>query len=170
MKPKLRIVLVGVLFLLLSLLEHCSGPLWWDCNPPYTLCCVAVCALFAGEKIASVFGLCVGLFADAMTADVFGLRGVLYLFFGYMIAFFAEKVLSRNVFAGTLTGIVTALLCEFALFGVTCLSRPVPFSVAGPYVLLPRFVMSFPVTLLLYGVFWLMYRERDVYPTSRRRR
>ena len=170
MKPKLRIVLIGVLFVLLSLLEHCSGPLWWDCNPPYTLCCVAICALFAGEKVSSIFGLCMGLFADAMNADVFGLRGVLYLFFGYMIAFLAEKVLSRNVLSGVLTGVVSALLCEFAVFGVNTLYRTVPFAVAGTYVLMPRVVMSLPVTLLLYGVFWLTYREREVYPTSRRRR
>ena len=170
MKPKLRIVLIGILFFLFSLTEHCTGPIWWECNPPYSLCCVAVCAMFAGEKVSAIFGLALGLFADAMTAEVFGLRGVLYLFFGYMIAFLAEKVLSRNVFSCVLTGTVSAFLCELALFGVNSLYLKIPFEIAGTYVFLPRVVMSLPVTLLLFGIFWLMYRERDVYPSPRRRR
>jgi len=169
MKPKLRIVIIGVLFLLLALTEHCTGPLWWECNPPYLLSAVAICAMFCGEKVASVFGLVSGLFADSMTSGVFGMRAVLFLFFGYMVAFLAEKVLSRNVFSCTLAGVVCVALNELAFWGVANLYDAVPMATAARYVFLPRLAMSLPVLLLLYLFFFLLYRERDVYPTRRRR-
>ena len=169
MKPKLRLILVGILFLLLGLLEHCTGPVWWDCNPPYLLCAVVVCAMFSGEKAAALFGLFCGLLADGMTAGLFGLRGVLYLFFGYIIVFLTEKILSRNVFSCTLTGLLSVALGETAAWGVLCLQVPIPFLIAAQYVFLPRLVLSLPLLVLLYGVFSLLYRESDGFSLGRRR-
>ncbi len=167
MKPKLRLVLIGILFLLLGLAEHCIGPFWWGCNPPYLLCAVVVCAMFSGEKTAALFGLFSGLFADAMTSGIFGLKAVIFLFFGYMIAFLAEKILSRNVFSCTLAGILSVALSEFAVWGIENLDHPVPLLTAAQYVFLPRLVMCLPVLLLLYVLFTLLFRERDGYPVRR---
>lgn len=167
MKIKLRYVLMGVLFLVLALTEHCVGPLWWGCNPPYSLCAVAVCAMFAGEKVASLVGLVLGLFSDAMVSGVFGVRAILFLFFGYMIAFFAEKILSRNVFSCILAGTVCVALSELASWGIVSLSSAIPFGAAAQYVFIPRIAMSLPVLPLLYGVFFLLYREPDNSPTAR---
>ena len=161
MKPKLRLILVGILFLILGLGEHCIGPLWWGCNPPMLLCAVTVCAMFSGEKSAALFGLFSGLFADAMVPGVFGLNAVLFLFFGYLIAFLSETVLSRNVFSCTVAGMLTVALCELAGWGVECLSSPIPLPTAAYYVFLPRFVMALPVLLILYLLFSLLFRERD---------
>ena len=169
MKPKLRIVIIGLLFVLLALTEHCTGPLWWECNPPYLLCAVTVCAMFCGEKVASLFGLVAGLFADSMTSGVFGLRAVLYLVLGYLIAFFAEKVLSRNIFTCILTGILSVALNELAFWGVVSLKHTIPLATAAQYVFLPRLTMCLPVLIVLYFLFFLFYREREVYPTRRRR-
>lgn len=167
MKPKLRTAVIGLIFLLLGLIEHCIGPFWFGCNPPYLLCAVVICALFAGEKSAALFGLFSGLFADAMTSGIFGLRAVFFLFFGYMIAFLAEKILSRNVFSGTLAGMLSVGLCELAVWGIECMKTPVPFVTAARYVFLPRLVMALPVLLLLYVLFTLLFRERDGYPVRR---
>ena len=169
MKTTIRYFLLGLLFLFLALTEHCVGPFWWGCNPPYLLCAVSVCAMFSGEKVASVLGLVAGLFADSMTAGIFGLQAVLFLFFGYIIAFFSEKVLSRNVLTCLLSGLVAVILSELASWGVLCLETPVSLVLAARYVFFPRIVMSFPVLLLLYGVFFLLYREQDSSPTARRR-
>ncbi len=168
MKQKLRFVLTVLLFLILGLTEHCVGPLWLGCNPPYLLCAVVVCAMFAGEKVAALFGLFSGLFSDAMIPGIFGLRGVLLLFFGYMIAFLTEKIISRNVFSCTVVGILSVALGELALWGIQCMDRPVPFLTAAQYVFLPRVSMSIPVLLLLYVVFTLLFRDRDGYPVRRR--
>ncbi|MBQ4323335.1 MAG: rod shape-determining protein MreD, partial [Clostridia bacterium] len=168
MKVKLRPILIGILFLFLALTEHCTGPLWWECNPPYLLCAVAICSLFGGEKLASILGLVSGLFADSMTSGVFGVRAVLFLFFGYMVAFLAEKVLSRNVFSATLTGLGCVILGELASWGILCLSQSIPFVTAAQFVFVPRVVMSLPVILLLYVLFSFLYREREpVYPVGR---
>lgn len=170
MKPKLRLVLAGVLFLFLGLLEHCSGPLWWDCNPPYLLCCVAVFSMFAGQKSAALFGLAAGLFADFTASGVFGVRAVLYLSLGYLIVFLGEKVLSRNIFTVTLTGVLCVALGEISVWGVVCLGRPEAFAVAAQYVFLPRVAMSIPVVLLLYLFFVLLFGEKEPYSPRRRRR
>lgn len=169
MKPKLRFAFVGILFLLLGLLEHCTGPLWWDCNPPYLLCAVAVCAMFMGEKSASLLGLFAGLVADAMTDGLFGLRAVMYLILGYLIAFLTEKILSRNVFSCALAGLLSVVLVELAAWGTVCLQQPVSFVSAAEYVFLPRVVLSLPVVLLLYLIFSFLYREGEGYPVRRRR-
>lgn len=168
MKPKLRLILMGILFVFLGLMEHCCGPLWWGCNPPYLLCAVVVCAMFCGEKEASLFGLVSGLFADVMAGGLFGMKAVVYLFFGYMIAFLGEKILSRNVFSCTLAGILSVLLNELAAWGIVSLNTPVPAAAAAQYVFFPRVAMSLPVLLLLYLVFKLLFRERDIYPVRRR--
>lgn len=169
MNTKLRYVLIALLFVLLALVEHCTGPLWWSCNPPYLLCAVTVCAMFSGEKSASLFGLVVGLFADTMTAGLFGVRAILFLFFGYMIAFLEEKILSRNLLSCLLAGVVSVAVSELAFWGIAGLSYSVFPASAAQYVLLPRIAMSVPVLLLLYGVFFLLYREQDSSPTARRR-
>ncbi|MBO5248770.1 MAG: rod shape-determining protein MreD [Clostridia bacterium] len=168
MKPKLRWIITGILFLILGLTEHCVGPFWWGCNPPYLLCCVVVCAMFFEEKTASLFGLIFGLFADSMSSGIFGFRGVLYLCFGYLVAFLSERVLSRNVFSSTLTGILSVALAEIISWGVENLNHTVPFVQAARYVFLPRLVMALPVMLLLYVVFTVLFRERDSYPVRRR--
>ena len=168
MNPKLRFVLIGILFLLLGLTESCVGPLWWGCNPPYLLCAVVVCAMFSGEKAAALFGLFLGLFADSMASGIFGLRGVMYLFFGYMIAFLTEKIISRNVFSCMITGILAVALNELALWGIENLNHPVPFFSAAQYVFLPRLVMGLPVLFLLYLLFFRLYREREGYSVRRR--
>ncbi len=163
MKPKLRLFDIALLFLLCGLAEHCIGPLWWGCNPPYLLCATVVCSLFSGEKSAALFGLFAGLFADSVSAGVFGLRGVMFLVFAYLLAFFAEAFLTRNVFTCLLSGVVTVGLSELAVFGIENLSHPVAFPTAAYYIFLPRLVMSVPVLLLLYVVFSLLFRERDGY-------
>ena len=167
MKPYLRLILIGLLFLLLGLGEHCIGPLWWGCNPPALLCAVVVCSMFSGEKAAALFGLFSGLFADAMTTGIFGLRAVLFLIFGYMIAFLGETVLSRNVFSCTLAGILSVALSELAVWGLECLSAPVHISDAAQYVFMPRILMALPVLLLLYLIFTLLFRDRDGYVRRR---
>ncbi|MBO5214482.1 MAG: rod shape-determining protein MreD [Clostridia bacterium] len=168
MKPKLRLILTGILFLLLGLTEFCVGPLWWGCNPPYLLCAVVVYAMFSGEKSAALFGLFSGLFADSMTSGVFGLHGVMYLFFGYMIVFLTEKIISGNVFSCTITGILTVALNEFALWGIENLDHPTDLLTAAQYVFLPRLVMSLPLLFLLYSLFSFLFRERDGYSAGRR--
>jgi rod shape-determining protein MreD len=123
--------------------------------------------MFSGEKAAALFGLVSGLFADAMASGIFGLRAVMFLFFGYMIAFLTEKILSRNVISCALTGILSVGFSELAEWGIFCQNTPVDFATAAQYVFLPRVVMSLPVVLFLYYVFTLLYRERDVYPVRR---
>lgn len=166
----IRWVLMGGLFLLLGLIEHCTGPLWWHCNPPYLLCAVVLCAMFSGEKAASLYGLFSGLFADAMTAGVFGLHGAIYLIVGYLVAFLTEKILSRNVFSCTLTALLFVGLNEALSYLIVTLGSPISLSAALQYVFLPRLVMSLPVILILYVLFVLLYREREAYPTRRRLR
>ncbi len=168
MKPKVRLILTVILFLLLGLMEFCVGPFWWGCNPPYLLCAVVVCAMFFGEKEAAWFGLFSGLFADSMASGIFGLHAVMYLFFGYMIAFLIEKILSRNVFSCMLTGILFVLLNELALWGIETFDHSISLLTAAQYVFLPRLVMSLPVLFLLYLVFSVMFRERDGYSFRRR--
>ncbi len=167
MKPKIRLLILSLLFLLLALTEHCIGPFWWGCNPPYLLCFTVVCALFSGEKTAAIFGLLAGLVADSASAGVFGLRAVMFLVFAYLLAFFTEAFLSRNVFTCLLSGVVTVGLSELAVFGIENLSHPVPIQTAAYYIFLPRLVMSVPLLLLLYIVFSLLFRERDGYPVRR---
>ncbi len=167
MKPKLRLVLIGILFLVLGLAEHCVGPFWWGCNPPYLLCAVVVCAMFCGEKAASLFGLFFGLFADSMASGIFGFRAVTYLIFGYVIAFLVEKILSRNVFSGMITGILSVALYELILWGVEGLNHSVLLLTAAQYIFLPRLVMSLPVLFLLYLLFSLWFRDRDGYSFRR---
>lgn len=167
MKPKFRLVLAGILFLFLGLLEHCVGPFWWGCNPPYLLCSVVVFSMFSQEKSSALFGLFSGLFADSMTAGIFGLRGVMYLFFGYFIAFLTEKILSRNVFSCALTGILSVALSELAFWGIENLNYSVSLQTAAQYVFLPRLVMCLPVILCLYFLFSLLFRERDGYSFRR---
>ena len=168
MKPKFRLIVTGILFLFLGLIEFCIGPFWWGCNPPYLLCAVVVCAMFFGEKSAAWFGLFSGLFADAMASGIFGLHAVMYLLFGYMIAFLTEKILSRNVFSCMITGIFSVVLNEVVLWGIETLNHPIDFLTAAQYVFLPRLVMSLPVLFLLYLVFSAMFRERDGYSFRRR--
>lgn len=171
MKPKLRMILIGILFLFLGLLELCTGPLWWGCNPPYLLCATAVLACFAEEKTASLFGLAAGLIADFCSLGVFGIRAVLYLAIGYLTVFALETFLSRNVFSGVLLGILSVAVAELAAWGIAGLGGTVyPFAFAARTVFLPRLSMSVPVILLLYALFRVMYRERDSYPVRRRRR
>ncbi len=167
MKPKIRLLFIGVLFLILGLAEHCVGPVWWGCNPPYLLCTVVVCAMFCGEKAAPLFGLFSGLFADSMASGIFGFRAVTYLIFGYMIAFLVEKILSRNVFSSTLAGVLSVALYEFMLWGIESLDSTIPLLSAARYVFWPRLAMSLPVLLSLYFVFFLLFREREGYPARR---
>ncbi len=167
MRAKLKFVWIGLLFAVLGLLEHCVGPLWWGCNPPLLLCTVVVCAMFEGEKAAALFGLFAGLFADAMTSGVFGLKAVLFLFFGYFIAFLEEKILSRNIISSTITGIFCVGLMELIGWMIASLNSTIPFWTAAQYVFLPRLVMSLPVLLLLYIVFILLSRERDGFSVRR---
>lgn len=167
MKPKLRLVFIGILFLLLGLAEHCVGPFWWGCNPPYLLCAIVICAMFCGEKSAALFGLFAGLFADSMASGIFGFRAVTYLIFGYIIAFLVEKIISRNVFSAIFTGILSVALYEILLWGVESLDHQVEFLTVAQYILLPRLVMSLPVLFLLYLVFTLLFRDRDGYSFRR---
>lgn len=168
MKPNLRLIFTGILFLFLGLMEFCVGPFWWGCNPPYLLCAVAVCAMFFGEKPAALFGLFSGLFADSMASGIFGLHAVMYLFFGYMVAFLTEKIISRNVFSCMITGSFSVILNELALWGIETLDHSIDLLAAAQYVFLPRLVMGLPVLFLLYLVFSAMFRERDGYSFGRR--
>ena len=169
MRPKFKLkwIWISLLFLILGLSEHCLGPVWWGCNPPLLLCAVAVCSMFEGEKAGALFGLLAGLFADVMTGGVFGLRAVSFLILGYLIAFLEEKILSRNVFSCTLTGMLSVAVGELAGWGVVCLNSTVPFLTAAQYVFLPRLAMSLPVLFILYIVFKLLSRERDGYSVRR---
>ncbi len=167
MKLKWKLLWIGLLFIGLGLAEHCIGPVWWGCNPPLLLCAVVVCAMFEGEKSAALFGLFSGLFADAMLSGVFGLRAVLFLIFGYLIAFLEEKILSRNVFSCTIAGMISVALMELLEWGIVGMNHPVPFWTAAQYVFLPRLAMSLPVLLLLYPLFVLFSRERDGFSPRR---
>lgn len=166
-KFKLKWIWTSLLFLMLALCEHCLGPIWWGCNPPLLLCAVAVCAMFEGEKSAALYGLFAGLFADVMAGGVFGVRGVLFLILGYLIAFLEEKIVSRNVFSCTITGMIAVAVGELAGWGIVCLNSTVSFLTAAKYVFLPRLAMSLPVLLLLYIIFKLLTRERDVFSVRR---
>ena len=167
MKAKLKPIWIGLIFVLLGLCEHCIGPLWWGCNPPFLLCAVVVCAVFEGAKRAALFGLFSGLFADVMVSGVFGMKAVLFLIFGYLMAFLEDKILSRNVVSSTIAGMICVGLMELIGWGIASLQGTVPFWTAAQYVFLPRLVMSLPVLLLLYVVFTLLSRERDGFSVRR---
>lgn len=167
MRAKLKPIWIGLIFVLLGLCEHCIGPLWWGCNPPLLLCAVVICSMFEGAKYGALFGLFAGLFADIMVPGVFGLKAVLFLILGYLVAFLEDKILSRNILSSTLAGMVCVALMEIIGWGIASLQGSVPFLTAAQYVFLPRLAMSLPVLLLLYFVFTLLSRDREGFSARR---
>ena len=167
MRRLLRWVYTGILFLLLGLLEYCFGPIWMGCNPPYLVCAIVVCSMFFDEKSAAIFGLCAGLFADASSWGLFGLKAAFYMVLAYLIAFLTEKILSRNVITSTVVGFGCVFLSELLSYWLHSLSQEVSFLTALRFVFFPRLVMCVPVLLLLYLFFFFLFRDRETRPGRR---
>lgn len=125
-------------------------------TPNFLLLLTIAVSFRESENFSGFFGLCCGFLADAVTGSAVGLKAVLYMFLGYLIAvglqtFFRPLFLSYVYICVGALCVSTILEYLFLLL----LRGPLPFTDALLHTILPQVLLG---GVWSYGVYYLVYR------------
>lgn len=148
---KKRAVLYGIFCFLMFLLSRVIVPFTiHGVGPCYVLAAVVCVALTENEKIGAILGLCFGLLLDLTSGGLFGATAVLYATAGYLLGVISgDKV--RPGLPVALLSVSAVLLVQEVLSAVAYVLRGGEHGgEALLLVTLPKFLMTLPVTVVVY--------------------
>lgn len=116
--------------------------------------------VFENEKYASIYGLIIGLLSDYTSGSIFGLRSIMYMLLGYIIAVLVDELMKK--------GFVTFLLVFLVLFIFSrsifilqylLLEGKSPLGIILLNITLPDLLLTAPFALILGFPLYLLRRK-----------
>lgn len=151
-----RVIRYSFLFLILWLMESIVCPITLrGIYPEYILVSVICLSMREYEKTGAIFGLIFGLLSDFTCSGVFGVKGVFFMAFGYVIGLLSRKYIDLNFMSACLVTVVCSSLFFFFTGLVGSFFVHETFYSVLSHIIIPKLVLTLPVILPVYPLSFL---------------
>lgn len=154
------------LFLILLEISFFSRVRPFGSTPDILIVAVAMVAMYENERAGAIFGLCVGIVAEALGTTGVTLLPLIYMCVGYVCGIVASEYYKRSILLFLIFDAgVLAVRMFTTLIYIVLTWEIVDVSVVFPKVLIPELFSTFVVSpipaILLYPI-WRIFRGEEV--------